>query len=164
MKRLFLASFAKLYEYDSIKKEFSDCFAGRWTSVENLHMTLYYFGSVEDVEKLIKDLKKLIYPFKEVELTGLNTFSRPPRVLYAKLKTDPFSKIYGQLQKKFHLDKRYFNPHVTLMRIKQTLNDQYRKKIHHYDDKIIGILENQISLVKSETTAQGPIYTKIHTF
>jgi hypothetical protein len=35
MKRLFLASFAKLYEYDSIKKEFSDCFAGRWTSVEN---------------------------------------------------------------------------------------------------------------------------------
>ena len=164
MQRLFLASFAKLYDYDAIKKEFSDCFLGRWTPEENLHMTLYYFGMVEDVKTTIKNVEGLISSFEKIELMGLNTFSHPPRVFYAGLKYDPFTPMYKKLQKEFQADKKYFNPHITLMRVKQTLNNKYREKIHHYDNKIIGTLENRISLVKSEISSKGSVYTKIHTF
>lgn len=163
MQRLFLASFARLYDYDAIKRDFDDSFRGRWIPQENLHLTLYFFGSVKDAGKIIKSTETIVFPRKEVPLMGLGTFSKPPRIFYAGLRTNPFTDSHNALQKKFGASKNHFKPHITLMKVKQTINSQYKEKIIQYDHKIIGVLENEISLVKSEITSKGVIYTKIRT-
>ena len=161
--RLFLGVRAKLYDYESIKRAYSPYFRGKWVEEENLHATLYFFGD-RDKEEVIEKVKSVDFPHKKIYLKGEGSFGRPPRVLFVNLEENIYLKSHLHLEKLFGKTGRRFQPHVTLIRIKEILNNGYKKLLHKESQKELGYLYPQVTLFKSDLTPKGPIYTPICSF
>jgi 2'-5' RNA ligase len=157
--RLFLGVKAKIECYEEIKKERFNSFYGKWVEEENLHTTLYFFGEVKDSKDIEEKLQNIVFPKTKIELNGLGSFGYPPKILFADLKKNIYKKSHKKLEEIFGKTNKPFRPHVTLIRIKRILNDDYKKVLRRYRYKNIGYLEREVVLFKSTLTPKGPIYT-----
>jgi 2'-5' RNA ligase len=173
--RLFIATFlnSRLISgnYNIFKKEASQIIGGKWVEGENLHFTYHFMGSVED-EK-VPELKEKLTPFLtlydeklNIHTLKLNPSRNKPKILVSGvfnptkkivLIQKDMKKILKDCKVKFELRK--FNPHMTLVRIKNTtpeLPDFLEKNAKYSFGYMKGF---SIELVQSTLTNERPIYS-----
>ncbi len=162
--RLFLASFATLPDYAALRRRFEGVLEGTWVAPEHLHYTLWFFGERSDPARLIEQLRTIPFPHKKGVVSGLGMLGRRgKKVLYAKLKHDPWHRSVQLLAERFATRRVHHRPHITLLRIKHYGGD-YHKILHAYRHEELGFTHAQVALVESRLTAQGPIYRPIAYF
>ncbi len=163
--RLFIGSFAKLNNYQKIKEDFSFV-EGKWVESQNIHLTLLFLGEVKVPESISFRLRNLCYEKMELPIEGLGFFGSPAKVLYAKIIDDRLSQLHTRICEALDFEPNQpFLPHITLCRIKKVKNyDRFIKKVRHYENRVLGKLDLEVKLIKSELTKRGPIYTPIATF
>jgi RNA 2',3'-cyclic 3'-phosphodiesterase len=102
----------------------------RWTRLENLHLTVEFFGAV--AEARIPELTRALAaaagaaaPFT-LELAGLGTFGRPrqPRVLWLGVESAGLRELHGAVGAALRAagwppEARAFAPHLTLGRLER---------------------------------------------
>ena len=103
----------------------------RWSSVQNLHLTLQFLGDVEEkrIPVLKQILNRLCTTGSEEYLTFTNIGAFPgtinPRVIWIGIKeNDTLRKIQRHLtqvliRNEFTADQKKFKPHLTLGRVKE---------------------------------------------
>jgi len=157
--RLFIASPVKLDDYASIQEDFKDIIEGKWVEEENLHLTWVFLGDLKSEKPIIDKLKKISLLEKEVGISQMGYFGRPPRVLFAKTEEKLLYKKAREFKEAgFGLYR--FKPHITLCRIK-TIHDYkaYKEKLKNYREKSLGLILRETNLYESMLTSQGAEYT-----
>ncbi len=150
----------------------------RWTSVQNLHLTMQFLGDVD--EKRIPDLESIIdsvtapaHP-ESLVFTGMGAFPNPasPRILWIGIKKiDILLKIQKQLtnslfERGFDADRKRFSPHLTLGRVKE--NVRFEPVNYNYLENIVtaAIIPDspfdRVTLFESLLRPGGPIYRVLY--
>lgn len=160
-----------------VQSRLSDEF-GRWTSESNLHLTLRFFGSVEEnqVVGIAKQLQQVAAATKPFSLAPAPLGCFPnvsrPRIFWLGLKgaTDPLIELESHIRiatAEFGEppEDRPFHPHLTLARLKQPtrqdrdlLTELIRKPtpIEVPDWPI-----HELEVVRSQPGPQGSTYTTL---
>ncbi len=163
--RLFLATFATIPEYALLQRRFSDSLEGKWVESENLHYTLRFFGEQQEIEPIIGKLRQIHFPRERGIIEGVGIMGAKGRkMLYAKLRHNPYAKSLRALDALFGTPRRPHNAHITLLRIKRTNGDDYRKIIRSYRHRKIGFTHERVALIESRITETGPRYTPLAYF
>lgn len=100
----------------------------RWIDPENFHATLRFIGEADGIEAkaLHLALQAVEAPPFEVLIADLGTFGRPPKSLWAGVRSAPADAL-GHLAQiiesavvraGFQPERRKFSPHVTLARLR----------------------------------------------
>lgn len=165
------------------KVELPERIRGKWVETENFHLTLHFFGNLEEkvLEKVSKKLEEFFKEFSafSLELTEIGTFPEKgiPRVIWMGLK-DPslmLERIHEELVEVLKKLKLYekrdpFHPHITLLRIKGIEGreefEKFFEGLRREGQKLKGekFPVREIILFKSELTSKGPIYTPLKKF
>lgn len=163
--RLFLGTFATIYDYVGIKKEFS-FIEGKWVEKRNLHLTYHFVGEVATPIPIIAKLSSLHYEPRQIPIKALGFFGTPPKILYAKALDESLFDIANQISQLLEIaNSKPFIPHITLCRIKRVKNfEKFIKKIRAFEHKPLGIMDLKVELIQSHLTPKGAIYKTIHTF
>jgi 2'-5' RNA ligase len=150
----------------------------KFVEVENIHLTLKFFGEIDDtrieqitdiVNQSIKD--KETYTFKVVNIGAFPNIYNP-RVIWTgiKDKNNTTVKLIEELDKKFNKigfkkEKNYV-PHITIGRVK-SISDKAKlsQTLKKLNKKYHGKMEvKKIYLKSSKLTPNGPIYKNIKEF
>jgi len=148
----------------------------RWVRPENIHITLKFLGDINpgDIDKIGAAMTAAAIEFPPVTLTvrGIGVFPgiKRPRVIWVGLGGGIRSllSLQSRLEQElagagFPKDKRSFKAHLTLGRIKQSVNPAViRQMISEYatlssDDFSC----NQVILFKSDLKPSGAVYSKL---
>lgn len=162
--RLFIASFAKFDDFETLKDVMVDKFEGKWVKKKNLHMTYKFLGEVEKVEPIIEKLEALKYDKKpKIKFKRLKLFKKKYLVLRSSNKS--IYKIHSQidelLKDEFETNP-LFKPHITLMKIKKTNDKQYRDFFKTVDFE--AKLDLTVCLVQSVLKPDGVKYKILRQF
>lgn len=159
---------------DEIKRELKEiAFAlpgARWTKPENLHLTLFFIGEVnEEKFKAIASALDGIHPPEFfLSLRGLGYFSRgkQPKILWVGV-NDASSllllhkKIQGTLHEiGIRPERNKFSPHITLARLNNTPEARlgnYLSDFGLFSTSSFGV--NALTLFSSKLTPKGAVYT-----
>jgi len=152
----------------------------KWVNPENMHVTLKFFGDVEE-DLLIGDISKSIessikgHGSFKLSCQGIGVFPnwKYPRVIWAGLVGETVKVIDLQASiesglEKFDIkkDNREFRVHLTLGRAKTVLKKspivELAQSLGPYDFGKVEISE--LVLYKSQLTKSGPIYTSLKKF
>jgi 2'-5' RNA ligase len=151
----------------------------RWVKPDSIHLTLKFLGNInftqiEDIEFLTGDVIKDFKPW-EINIKGLGVFPNfaYPRVIWVgvedknKFIVKLAEKTEEELEKLgFKKEKRTYNPHLTLGRIKNLFE---RKNLTQFildrEEHFLGTMKiDRVFLFKSQLTPSGAIYTKLKEF
>ncbi len=151
----------------------------KWVEPENLHITLKFFGEVND--NVLNKIKETL----SSSITGENSFSielektgqfperaRIPKVLWVGAKRNiKLSTLVKKLEKKlskigFPEEKREFIAHLTIGRVKSSNGfSGVRKTLEEFKNKEFGsFIVKKIVLFKSTLTPSGPSYEKLEEY
>ncbi len=152
----------------------------KWVEAENLHFTLKFLGATpaERVERLIEvaESVSIAHQAHQIELSGVGAFPNPQRARVvwigcgegAEQLTALADDLEAALvaQKLAEKEKRGFSAHLTIGRVKAPHSlDRLAPLIEAEADTAIGSMAcDHFSLLKSDLTPQGPIYTTVHRF
>jgi RNA 2',3'-cyclic 3'-phosphodiesterase len=151
----------------------------RWVDPASIHLTLKFLGNipadkVAPISQLMKKAAGEIQPF-QLEVKGLGAFPSllRPQVIWIGLtgEIEQLRKLQNSLESQisplgFPSENRPFTPHLTLARLRDTASVIERQKL----GKIISstdigsgfsISVNFISLMRSQLTPAGAIYTRL---
>ncbi|MAS36440.1 MAG: RNA 2',3'-cyclic phosphodiesterase [Anaerolineaceae bacterium] len=144
----------------------------RWSGHHQLHLTLFFIGETDRVDSVQHALAGVqAQPFPLV-LKGVGTFpsgdGRPPSVLWVGLEAPPALRVLQQrvsevlVNEGYTPDKRPFNPHVTLARLKPADHQQqvaaFLRQHHEFEAGPVAV--SDFVLYASELTPQGARYTR----
>ncbi len=146
----------------------------RWVSPEKIHLTLKFFGNIEEskIEPIVKSIEGSIQatpPFS-LKAKGMGAFPylKNPRVIWMGL-TDGKEKVIslqqrleGLLEKiGFEAEDRPFQPHLTLGRVKTSRGrEELGRGIEKYREEEFGDFHVETVLFfKSDLRPSGPVYT-----
>jgi 2'-5' RNA ligase len=153
----------------------------RWTAPQNIHLTLHFLGEVEvneveQVSQAVKTAASNCRPFS-LTLTGLGCFpnTRRPRIVWVGVrdKTETLVALHQNLGEglnviNFKPEDRPYSPHLTIGRVKNGLPRRQLTQLGEVLDqeiRLIGELATlnvaELSLIKSELTPSGPVYTPL---
>lgn len=151
----------------------------RWVRPEGIHLTFKFFGdvSVDDVANIATVVEKAVEgerPFS-LSIGGAGVFPDPhrPRVIWLGMNGDVerllvFQKGLDQalLQIGFPREERPFRPHLTLGRIKTSKGlIGLAQALEAGEEYTAGrFIASGLSLMQSELTPRGAIYTKLKWF
>jgi RNA 2',3'-cyclic 3'-phosphodiesterase len=153
--------------------------AVRWVPLENMHLTLKFLGDVSlaNVEMLCEMLHAeadLFHCF-ELRLHGLGSFPnlKRPRVLYIGVQApvtlealhrgvDSASRRLG-----YESEERGFSPHLTIGRVKQSVNateqQAIRRALEETRIDLLGTARvDSVHLYKSDLKPTGSVYTRLY--
>ncbi len=152
----------------------------KWVDPGSIHLTLKFLGSV-DIDKVdaialaIQEAAKPFAPF-ELQISGLGCFPNMRRVQIVWVGLSGELEKLQSLQKNiesfvsplgFPTEKRPFTPHLTLARVREYATPEQRQilgeaiiKTKIESNLIIKVAS--ISLMRSQLTPSGAIYTKLH--
>lgn len=151
----------------------------RWTSIDQMHLTLYFLGETESVGPVVAALEQVdgAAPTLELTLRGLVLMPEPsvPRIVA--------SGIGGEVEKLRRLQQRVadtvfpvaafketrgFSPHVTIGRLKHgmpgTAKALKRTLAEARLDSTEPFVVDAIELVKSTAGPGGSVYETVHRF
>jgi 2'-5' RNA ligase len=146
---------------------------GNFVKGEQLHITLKFLGEVQekDIEKVILVLEEISKTTKKfrVELKGLGHFNE--RILWVGGESKELTNLANGVDESmsklgFVKEIRPFAIHLTLCRIKNLKNSKrFAEFIAKYKDKSFGkFVVNEMKLMKSTLSEEGPIYEEIRDF
>jgi len=158
---------------DTISKVQSELeIKAKQVEIKNMHFTLLFLGEISDqVSQKVQDYLNSIEftPFC-VKFVGIGAFPKPqfPRVIWVG--TDNIGgknlvSLACMVEKKlsqlgFRSDKP-FNPHVTIFRVKNKIDD-ISNKLKRFSSIEFGTQEiSEIKFKKSVLTSHGPVYSDI---
>lgn len=166
--RLFITTFAKVYNYKELQNDINNCFEGKWTSTQNLHLTFKFLGEIQNPKEIITALKNLKYPKNlKIEFDELKLFEGRKKVLYMTTTSKEILDIEKEISKRFsylNIQSKEFIPHLTLLRIKKIINPNYQQVLKNYENKPLGSTDLKVVLIKSTVTKDGPIYELLEEF
>jgi len=152
----------------------------RWVTVDNIHLTILFLGSVDedkisDIEEKVNEVVKGFSAFK-TKLNAVGAFPhwKKPRVIWIGLSGDigRLSNLRNELQEELKVlgfipEKRPFRPHLTLGRFKGPIDRDEDMKwiLDRYRDINSDLYQlNELILYKSDLKPDGPVYTKMATW
>lgn len=164
---------ARLQEHIArLRKEFSDA-ATSWSRVENIHLTLKFFGNVEldRIPKISAAATRTTEPFSKFQIDVGNTgvFPRPsrPQVLWIGI-GDPsgkLTKLHQQFEtacaaEGFPKEDRAYRPHLTIARLRKP---KHRLADAHLQMRFepLPVQLNELIVFRSELSSKGSRYTAI---
>ena len=146
----------------------------RWVSPEKIHLTLKFFGNIEElrIDPIFKSIEEPIrdaLPFS-VRVRGAGAFPslKNPRVVWMGLADGKEMLISLQKQIEARLEKigfepedRPFQPHLTLGRMKSSRGkEELSRRMEKYTEEEFGDCQvERVVLFKSDLRPSGPIYT-----
>lgn len=150
---------------------------GRWTHVDNFHLTLKFLGdtSLEQCDKIEEQLSNTLISAKPVNLSFDNVGFFPGdtdiRVLYLGLKGDlkALEKLNNEVEDSmvklgYSREKRKFNPHITLAR-NVVLKDDFNSVRKLLEDECdFNFTLSRVSFMESQFLNGKRIYTPIRTY
>ena len=144
-----------------LRKEVPDV-AASWSRVENIHLTLKFYGNVEvdriaSISSAIDQAGKDIAPF---EIAVGKTGAFRSQVLWIGV-SDPAEKL-TTLHQRLGSEDRVYRPHLTIARIRRP--DGARRLVDaHLQMKFepVAVKVNQVILFRSELSPKGSKYTVI---
>lgn len=155
----------------SLKKEYPHF---RWVPWENFHVTLYFFGEKNNLQKIKEKIEKIVWDQPLFYLYSLNIdiFANNKLVIYLNFRREKKIEKLAELIKstfedfKKNKDKRKFVPHLTLARGGRSSKQQYfalKRKIAKI--KIdASFLVDKIILFESKLNNDRPVYKKLAFF
>ena len=151
----------------------------KWVNPRGIHLTLKFFGNInsawkEPVLEVMGDVGRQAAPF-DLRLSSLGVFpnERQPRVLWSGVNGD--MEALAELQEDveramldlgFRREKRRFNPHLTIGRVRASVGKAARQQIGQVMSATdLGPVDSwtvdSIHLVQSTLTPQGAIYDSL---
>ena len=138
-----------------------------WPEPGSLHMTMKFLGQVDD------GLRFRLPPMRalDLELAGIGEFAG--RIVWAGCRGDldglrATARLLEDAAEKAGVprEKRPFEPHVTIGRIRSTRNlGGLRKAMDRWKEKVFGPWRvKRIQLFKSETSPRGAVYKVVAEF
>lgn len=157
-----------------LRKEVPDA-AASWSRVENIHLTLKFFGNVAldripaisaAAARAVAELE----PFK-IGVGNTGVFPRPsrPQVLWIGV-DDPLTKLstlHDRLEKEcategFPKEDRAYRPHLTIARLRRPDGARHLADTHlQMQFKPTDVDINELILFRSELSSKGSKYTAI---
>ncbi len=148
----------------------------RWASPENIHLTLKFFGNIEEseIDSIVKSIEEPVRTTSPIFITvrGMGAFPglKNPRVIWVGLHDE--RKVLVSLQKRlegelekigFPPEGRPFRPHLTLGRTRSNRGkDELVKGMERYREEEFGNFQvEKVVLFKSDLKPEGPIYTAL---
>ncbi len=152
-----------------IKKK--NLFAGKFTDIENLHLTLKFLGEIEEsrVEQIKKILSKINMKSFEVSLGEIGVFNNAfNSILWLKLNGKEIWELQKIIDEKllglFEPEERFMS-HITLARMKKIHDKQeFLDYIKNIKLKKVKFKVNDFVFKKSELKPEGPIYTDLEKY
>jgi len=146
-----------------------------WTRVENIHLTLKFFGNVEQNKTpLIANAATRAVlscsPFT-ISIAGAGAFPKTSqaRVLWIGVE-DPSGKL-GELQERFEnecamegfeKEVRNFRPHLTIARLRNPKGARELAETHQsLTFKAVNLTVNELVIFRSELSSKGSRYTAL---
>lgn len=145
----------------------------RWEDGSKIHLTLKFIGEVKEnlVEQIKNELNFLeSYPMLNCKADKFGFFfdaKKAPRILWIGLKVDSIiNSIVDELNQRMTkysipAEKRKFKAHITLLRIKQNISEEFIKRFKNAEFPEINFTANEIALMQSKLSPQGSEYTEI---
>jgi len=147
----------------------------RWVPIKNVHITLRFLGDIkkemiEDIKKAIKNTIKEEKKFiLNIRGTGVFPEQKKPRVLWVGIdNSQKLLSIYQKIQKEieilgFQKEKRNFNPHITIGRVKSNKGiRRVIKELIRFNNKEFGKIHvDKIMLMQSILKPTGAEYKEI---
>jgi len=149
----------------------------KWTSINNLHITLAFLGYIGDQElleisKIIKQVSinqaPFYVPLDKISYGPLETM--PPKMVWARFDdSGDFNSFRNNLNNlllnseiiRFSLDVKKFSPHITLGRVKKMewrqIEPEDRQDIGQ--DLNLKFPVNSIEIMESQLRRNGPEYS-----
>jgi len=155
----------------------------KWVPKENIHITLYFLGNVEEkalplVVELVEHATSKVKPFSVV-VSGISAFpslSRP-RVFWVGVENPggELKNIYKNILQGLNrielsgtgieIENRGYKPHLTLGRIKGSFSKHLIMDLEKEGKKNFGThLVNNVMLYKSILGKGSPVYQPLHIF
>jgi RNA 2',3'-cyclic 3'-phosphodiesterase len=147
----------------------------KWVEPENLHLTLFFLGEVEQRETLDicraaqKAVAKL--PAFTMAVEGAGAFPNPrrPRTLWVGVGegADEVGAVHDAIEKpllemgSYRRETRGYVPHVTLGRVKGDLpTDELAQALAKHKTWSAGdVTVREVKVMSSELTSDGPVYS-----
>jgi 2'-5' RNA ligase len=157
-----------------LRKEFPDA-AASWSRVENIHLTLKFFGNVEvnRIPKISVAATKAVkhFPKFEIDVGKTGVFPRPSRaqVLWIGVndRSGKLSALHEKIDKEcasegFPKDERAYRPHLTIARIRKPENARQLADAHlNTNFRSIAVPLKELIVFRSELSSKGSNYTAI---
>lgn len=147
----------------------------KWEPIEKLHLTIKFIGDVSD-EMMDKISNELLfvnnYQTIKCSFDKFGFFYRDakPLILWAGLKVgetlfDLITELNTRLEKlSISIEKRKFNPHITLLRIKNDPGINFVNNFKNFTFEPILFTTNSITLYKSILRPEGSEYIEIKNY
>ena len=148
----------------------------RWVSPEKIHLTLKFFGNIEEskIEPIVKSIEGPIQttvPFS-LRVRGIGAFPnlKNPRVIWMGLTNGKENVISLQQRLEvlfekmgFQAEDRSFHPHLTLGRVKSSRGkEELVGRMEKYKEEEFGDFQVEaVIFFKSDLRLSGPIYTPL---
>jgi 2'-5' RNA ligase len=182
MKRIFIA--LKVEAGETLLNLISSLKSGlindtiKWTSVDNIHITLVFLGDTED-----DAIKKIRFMLNEkcngsgifkLNLKGCGIFRsmNDPRIIWTGVEvSDNLMALNAVIQDGLRqigikLEEHPYNPHLTLGRIKRISDIKILKSLveqfRNYEIQVVPV--NEVILYESILQQSGPIYKPLEKF
>ena len=147
--------------------------AASWSRPENIHLTVKFFGNVDQAKvAIISDvLARVAKEFSAVGVAvgGTGVFPRPSRPQVLWIGIDDRTGALAKLQKRvedecaregFPKEGRAFRPHLTIARIRNPHNANRLAEAHlRFEFAPVELILNELVLFRSELSPKGSRYT-----
>lgn len=159
------------HEFEILQKK--NLFKGKFVEKNNLHLTLKFIGetSLEKIDEIKKRLKEVKFEKLNcgVGKTGVFDSEKHIKIIWVELLSDKLKELQVLINEKFpeisSSDYKEFNSHITTARVKEVINrEKLIDDLKKINFKKLDFEISEFLLMKSELTAQGPIYRIIEKF
>ena len=173
MIRLFVA----LKIPDTVKSEiFKHCYAAsenpseyRWEDKDKIHLTLKFMGEVKEefLPQIVDELEFIKnYSSFDCKISRFGFFFRDneAKILWCNIETDDsiislVDELNSRLEKfEIEIEKRKFKGHLTLLRIKKQVTENFIKRIKEYKFNPVEFNSNEVALIQSVLKPGGSEY------
>ena len=149
--------------------------AASWSRVENIHLTMKFFGNVEQakIAGLSAAAERIVKEFAAIKIAvgGTGVFPKPnrPQVLWIGIRDGSglLSQLHQRLEDEFaregfSKEDRAFRPHLTIARIRKTHDATHLAQTHlamKFNE--VEITLDELILFRSELSPKGSKYSAI---
>lgn len=145
----------------------------KWERPEKLHLTLKFLGDTDagrlgEISDAVKTVADRHAAFT-INIAGTGVFPGPsnPRILWLGTQGDPLSEIAAEVEDAcerlgFERDKRAFNPHLTIARLRgpQAVGDLVERHLESGFEPVTFEVSS-LRLYESQLLRTGSVYTLI---